>query len=173
MAVVVLALIVLSVAVALLNREGEATLLAEDTPEGTVQRYLLAIEEGDLKAAYQYLSSELQEDCTYAHFRDSTRWFEADDMRVTLEGTEPLDGQVEVQVRITRFYVDPPFGDLAPVSPLRSRESSYTARYTLGQDGETWRLTDPPYPIGWCPGLERGLRPPAPPPTSTPTPKPS
>ena len=171
MAVVVLALIVLSVAVALLNRHGETTLLAEDTPVGTVQRYLLAIEEGDFKAAYQYLSSKLQEDCTYAHFRDSTRWFEADNMRVTLEGTETLDGQVEVKVRITRFYVDSPFGGLGSVSPLGSRESSYTARYTLGREGETWRLSEPPNPMGRCPGMERSaLKRPVPSATRSPTP---
>ncbi len=168
-AVVVLALIILSIAVALLNSQGEATLLAEDTPEGTVQRYLLAVEEGNMKAAFQYLSSELQEDCTYSQFRDSTRWFEAEDMQVTLEGAEPLDEEVEVRVRITQFYIDPPFGGLAPVSPLRSGESSYTARYTLEREGETWRLSDPPWPMGRCPGLER----PAPPHTSTRTPEPS
>lgn len=145
-AVVVLALMVLSVAVALLNREGEVTLFAEDTPEGSVQRYLLAIEEGDLRTAYQYVGTELQADCTYSHFQDSSRWFEVGNVRVTLQGTKPLDGEAEVEVLITRFYVDPPFS---------SGESSQPVRYSLEQDGTVWRFVEPPYPMEWCPGRDR------------------
>lgn len=150
MALVVLVLVALSVVVALVNRQREATLLPEDTPEGTVQRYLRAIQEDDSQEAYGYLSSELQEHCTLRHFRDSTQWLERDDMRVILEDTEPLDGTVEVEVRITQFHVSPPFG---------SRESSYSARYTLERDNEVWRFTGLPWPLGWCPGLEERSKP--------------
>ena len=144
----VLALIVLSVVVALLNRQGEATLLPEDTPEGTVQRYLWAIQENDDRTAYSYLSSELQEKCTYEHFRDSTRWLEGDDMRVTLEGTEPLNGKTEVRVKVTQFHVDLPFG---------TSESSHSQSYTLEKENGAWRFVAPPWPMGWCPELEKGL----------------
>ena len=146
----VLALIVVSVVVATLNRNRQATLFPEDTPEGTVQRYLLAIDEDDGEAAYSYLSSELQEDCTYQHFRNSTQRYKAQDMRVTLEGTEPLNGRVEVRVEITQVHVNPPFG---------SSESSYPAYYILEQEDEGWRFAEPPWPMNYCPGLERGIKP--------------
>ena len=146
---VVLSLIILSVTVALLNQEDEDILLAEDTPEGIVQRYLIAIEAGDLNLAYGYLGDELETYCTYSLFRDSISLFEGGDTRVHLESIYHLDGEVEVVVRITRLFVDPPFS---------STESSYTARYTLGRDGEAWRFTAPPYPIDWCPGLEKGRK---------------
>ncbi|MBF8268285.1 MAG: hypothetical protein HW388_1793 [Dehalococcoidia bacterium] len=168
-ALAILALIVLSVAVTLLNRQREAAPLPEDTPEGTVQRFLLAIDAGDSQTAYSYLSSRLQESCTQQNLRDSARWLEEGDLSATIEdtkSTKTLDGQVEVQVRITQFHVSsppfPPFGG--------PQESSNTAWYILEKEGEVWRFTAPPWPLGWCPGLERKLEQPVPatPPTVEP-----
>lgn len=154
-ALAILALIVISVAVTLLNRQREADLLAEDTPEGTVQRYLLAIDAGDSQAAYSYLSSELQGFCTYQSFRDSVRWTGEGDLSATVEETRTLDEQAEVRVRITQFHVSsppfPPFGG--------PQESSNTVWYTLEREGEVWRFTEPPWPLGWCAGLERKAEP--------------
>jgi len=144
-ALVVLVAVVLSVVLALVNRRG-VSLLAEDTPEGVVQRYLLAIEEDDSKRAYSYLSSELQEYCTYRHFLDSMRVRERRDMRISLEGTEALDGDVEVRVKVTETRLLEPFG---------FREYTYPARYVLEREGDAWRFSEPPWPLGWCPGLER------------------
>lgn len=151
-ALVVLVVVVLSVVLALVNRQG-ASLLAEDTPEGVVQRYLLAIEEDDSKRAYGYLSSELQEHCTYQYFWDSTRTLEVRDMRITLEGTEPLDGEVAVRVRVTQLDLSPSFD---------RGEFSYSRLYTLGKEEASWRFSEPPWPLGWCPGLERKSVPPTP-----------
>ncbi len=151
-ALVVLVVVVLSVVLALVNRSG-VSLLPEDTPEGVVQRYLLALQEDDGKRAYGYLSSELQEYCTYRHFLDSTRVRERRDTRISLEATEALDGDVEVRVKATETRVSQPFG----VS-----EYSYTMRYVLGREEAGWRFVEPPWPLGWCPGLERKSVPPVP-----------
>lgn len=155
---VILALIVLSVAVTFLMRP-EATLLPEDTPEGIVQRYLQAIDAGDPQTAHSYLSTELQESCTYQYFRDSARWLDNTDLGVALEDTVSIDGQVEVRVRITQYQGS---------SPFDSGEHSHTQWFTLEREDEAWRLVDPPWPSGYCPGLER-VPPakPAPMPTST------
>jgi len=173
-ALAVLALIVLAVVVSLVNRPGKVTLLSEDTAEGTVQRYLLAIEEDARQRAYGYLSSELQEVCSFGIIRKSTDWFRPDEMRITLEGTEPLDGldgKVEVRVRIIQFYISSPLLD--PI-PLSARESSYTERFTLKQADGEWRFTEPPWPMRWCPGLHvtpvPSPIPPPPPPPPVPTP---
>ena len=147
-ALVILVIIVVSIVVALLNRSREAAMLPEGTPEGTVQRYLLAVEEEDSRQAYDYLSSKLQERCELQHFRDSTRRFDrsvggtAEDLRVTLEGTQPINGSVEVQVRITQFHVSPPFG---------VNEYSHVQHFTLEKVDETWQFTEPPWPMNWCP----------------------
>ncbi len=159
-AVVIVVVAAAGVTVAFLFRSGELPLLPEGTPEGTVHRFLLAIEEGDKRLAYGYLSPALQETCTYDHFRESARWFEdkdirnESDLRVTLEGTESDDGVEEVRVRITRFRVSSP----SPFSPpFDGGESSHGERFTLEMTGGDWLFVDPPWPMSWCP--EAGEKP--------------
>jgi len=159
-AVVTVIVAAIGVTVAFLYRSGELPLLPEGTPEGTVHRFLLAVEQGDNRRAYDYLDSALQETCTYQHFRDSTRLFEAkdnryaDDLRVALEGTESVDGAVEVRVRITRFRVSPP----SPFSPpFDGGESSHGERFILELTDGDWLFVDPPWPMTRCP--EAGAEP--------------
>ena len=157
----IVVLVIVAVALALSNRSGDTALLPEDTPQGTAQRYLLAIEQGESRKAYDYLGSGLQERCTFQHFRESVRPFErldrgaAEDLRVTLQGTRPVDGMVEVRVRITQFHVSAPFN----VS-----DYSHDQRFTLEKQAGSWRFVDPPWPASWCP--ERAKEVPPPPPTS-------
>ncbi len=147
-ALVILVIIVVSVVVGLTKRPREATLLPEGTPEGTVQRYLLAVEEEESRKAYEYLSPTLQERCEFQHFRDSTRRIDrriggtAEDLRVTLEGTQPINGAVEVQVRIIQFHVSPPFD---------VNEYSHVQHFTLEKVDQTWLFADPPWPMNRCP----------------------
>ena len=162
-AVVILIVAAVGVTVAFLYRSGELPLLPEGTPEGTVHRFLLAIEQGDKRRAYDYLSPKLQDTCSYDYFRDSARWFEsrdirnANDLRVTLEGTESDNGLVEVRVRIIRFRVSSP-SPLSPLSaPFDGGESSYGERFTLEMTDGDWLFVDPPWPMGRCP--EAGEKP--------------
>ena len=148
-------LVGVSLIIALMDRRGEPALLPEGSPEGTVHRYLLAIEEGKTEAAYGYLTPELQETCDVQHFRNSQRGMrgerfsggfpESEDLRVTLLNTLELEDRVEVNVRITRFRVSPPFG---------ADEYSHGQRFVLEQTGETWLFVEPPWPMTWCPKAE-------------------
>jgi len=79
--VVVVIVAAVGVTVAFLYRSGELPLLPEGTPEGTVHRFLVAIEQGDRRQAYDFLSPGLRDDCTYDHFREPIRWFENKDIR--------------------------------------------------------------------------------------------
>lgn len=147
---VILVLIVASVVVALLNRPQNIPLLPEGTPAGTVHRYLLAIEANEARTAYNHLSADLQEECTFEHFRDSTRHFESRDTnrdtRVTLEREQPIDDAMEVRVRITEFYVSGPFD---------VNEHSYTQDYLLEEIDGTWQFVDEPWPLTYCPEPEK------------------
>ena len=132
MAVVVVIVAAVGVTVAFLYRSGELPLLPECTPKGTVHRCLVAVEQCDRRRAYDYLSPQLQDTCSYDYFRDSIRWLEskdirnANDLRVILEGTESDNGVVDVQAKITRFHVSPP----SPFSPpFDGGESSYGERF--------------------------------------------
>ena len=154
MAVVVVIVAAVGVTVAFLYRSGELPLLPEGTPEGTVHRFLVAIEQGEKRRAYDYLSPQLRDTCTYDYFRDSIRWLEnrdlrnPNDLRVTLEGTESDNGVVDVRVRITRFHLSSP----SPFSPpFDGGESSYGERFTLEMTGGDWLFVDPPWPMRSCP----------------------
>ena len=158
LAIVVLAGV--SIIIASLERRGEQSLFPEGTPERTVQQYLLAIEKGETGAAYGFLGPEVQETCDSQRFRESLRgirgdgfrggfgggFSETEDLRVTLVDTIAAEDRVEIQVRITRFRVSPPFG---------ADESSYKERFVLKQTGGVWAFVEPPWPMSWCPQAEK------------------
>jgi hypothetical protein len=59
-------LVVVTVVLVLTLGNGKTiSLLPEDTPEGVVQRYLLALEDEDYEEAYGYLSSTAREEAFY------------------------------------------------------------------------------------------------------------
>ena len=146
---VTLALIIASVVVGLLNPSQSAVLLPEGTPGGIVQRFLLAIEDGENRKAYDYLSNELQEECTLEHFRDTTRQFNRRDRsgnnirdtRISLESERPIDDAIEVRVRITKFQVSAPFD---------VNEHSHTQDYLLESLDGRWQFVDEPWPMSLC-----------------------
>ncbi|HEU0020430.1 MAG TPA: hypothetical protein VFR55_01970 [Dehalococcoidia bacterium] len=145
---VILALIISSVVVGLLSRSQTITLLPEATPGGTVQRYLLAIENGETRQAYDYFSADLQERCTFEYFRDTARGYnridsnDARDTRISLESERLVDNATEVQIRITESYVSAPFD---------VNEYSHSEVFLLEQLDGDWKLVDEPWPIYGCP----------------------
>ena len=144
---VVAILVAAALAVALIADRGEPELRAEATPEGVVQRYLIAIDDDDPEVAYGYLSQRLKDACTYQHFRDNLAWIREQDMRIGFEKTEAVGEGQEVTVRIRQIYVR---GNIPPFTP---DESSYTQRFVLRQYGSDWQFYEPPWPMGYCPGL--------------------
>ncbi len=163
----VAALVVISLVVALTTGSDEVPLLDEDTPEGTVQRYFVALDAADYDAAYALLADEAREGCTLQEFRRQfsfDRFDGKDRSRVRLGSTRPAGDNVEVTVRVTRFYGEPPFN----VS-----ESTSTYRYLLSESDEGWRIIEAGSSFG-CPPYRDGplvpLRPAdTPPPDPTPT----
>jgi hypothetical protein len=134
----VLALMAAAVAVALVTTRGGVDLLPADSPEGVVQRYLLALEEEDYQEAYGYLSSDLRTACPLADFISRGYWPSARGNQVTLEETHHLDGLAVVEAEVTVFHHDAPFAS----------EYSYTRTFELKLDEGQWRLTGPEW---WCP----------------------
>ena len=142
---VVVALIVVSVVVALVNPRGAAATLPQDTPEGTIQRFILALQDEDYSLAYSYLSDELKKSCPVANMRENVQWFSeaSRDRRVALlEKDELSGGRVQIRVRVTEVNVSPPFG---------VNENSHQERYVLVQEAGEWRFAELPWPIDWCP----------------------
>ncbi len=135
----VLALMAAAVAVALVTTRGGVDLLPADSPEGVVQRYLLAMEREDYQEAYGYLSSDLRATCSLEDFVSRGYWPDTREDQVTLEKTHDLDGLALVKVKVTVFHHDAPFG---------ASEYSYERSFDLKLEEGQWRLTGPEW---WCP----------------------
>jgi hypothetical protein len=118
-------------------------LLPEDTPEGTVQRYLLATDAGDYEKAYSYLSSSAVAKETY--YSSYEKWSQGflqnqrqNTWKATLGKSVITDDRATVAVTIDVFSPDAPF-----VSPANT--SYYT--FTLQKEEAFWRITSPVYPL--------------------------
>ncbi len=152
-------LVVISLVVALATGSDEAPLLPADTPEGTVQRYIRAIQDADYAGAHALLTEDARERCPIEDLRRQQRFVTEDDVRVRLGATRPAGDDVEVTLHVTRFRASPPFG----VS-----ESTSDYRYLLTETAD-WRIIEAPWPFG----CSFRARPPVPTATPTPTPTPT
>ena len=141
-------LIGVSVVVALVGRGAEPQRFTLGTPEAAVQDYLLAIEDGRDREAYDFIHADVPDGCSYEHFKSTLGEIQSDgvrrdrDLRVSLISVEEVDQTVEVNVRVTRFYAEPPF---------ESSEHSRGERFVLEDQAGSWRFTEPPWPMNWCP----------------------
>jgi hypothetical protein len=137
--ILLVGLMVAAVTMALVTTLGGPRLLAANSPEGVVQRYLLALKREDYPKAYIYLSTDVQLRCPWSDFLRSNHWPYAEEGQVTLEKTQRYDGTAVVRATVTVFHGDAPFG---------ASEYSYDRTFQLKLEGDQWRLTGPDW---WCP----------------------
>ncbi len=117
-----------------------APLLPEDTPEGIVQRYILALEDDDYLKAYDYLSPSTKQDLVYENWRRpgvSSR--DRPGYKITLGESSVKGNEATVNLTVDIFRPDGPFDD--PVSTQH-------ITFLLEKEGTTWRITSPTY-IWW------------------------
>ena len=145
LAAAVVLLAIVAVVIAMVTG-GDGRLLSEKSPEGVVQRFLLAVEAGDYGEAYDYLGDNLKEGCTYDDFLDRSSRERIEDIQATLVKTEAFDDRTEVVISITSFRASGPF-----LAPFDSPTSSYQHRYLLLQEEEQWLFSQMPWPVYWCP----------------------
>ena len=136
---IVAALLASAVAIAIVTTRGGVDLLPADSPEGAVQRYLLALDREDYQEAYNYLGSDLQRRCSLEEFVNKGYWPEPRGDHVTLEKTQSFDSRAVVTARVTVFDPNVPFG---------ASEYSYDWTFQLRLEEGEWRLTGPEW---WCP----------------------
>ncbi|OGO51334.1 MAG: hypothetical protein A2148_10535 [Chloroflexi bacterium RBG_16_68_14] len=139
--VFVVALTVAGLVVALVSTRGGVDLLPADSPEGVVQRFLLALEDKEYREAHGYLSASTKKGCTLEDFARQASYQEVRDYHMTLEDTERLDDTAIVTARVTVFEPNVPFG---------ASEYSYERTFDLTLEEGQWRLAWPDY---WCPPL--------------------
>ena len=135
------ALLIVSIALALLSKETE---FAPGTPEAAVQSVLRAAENEDIETVYAMLSQDLQQKCELEDYLDGSgyRYDDDRDMRATLRDTKNVGDNTVVTVQVTQFY--------GGGGPFDSSQSSYDRRYTLQQEDGEWKFTEYPWPYDYC-----------------------
>jgi len=139
-AVFVLVLVIVGLVVALVTTR-DVDLLPAGSPEGAVQRYLLALEDGSYDEAYGYLSANTRAACSRTQFLRYASYREVRDVSMTLEDTRRFDSSAVVVARVTVFDIEP---------TLQPQEYSYDETFDLRLEAGQWRLVSPDY---WCPPL--------------------
>ncbi len=125
-------LVIVTVALVLTTSlRGDEPLLPEDTPEGTVQRFLLAVRDGDYQTADSYLSSEIDNKLDYALRRSrapESGW------KATLEDSIIIGDEATVDVVADVFR---------PSGPFSSSVSTYRTTFYLKKEAAVWRIVAP------------------------------
>jgi hypothetical protein len=133
-------LLVILAVVLFFSRSDPQEYVSDQTPEGVVRNYLLALQQGDYARAYGYIQ-ESEQKPTLAEFQRSFLRTEQELWRtaVQLGAVEILDQNARVTLTIIHSSGD----------PFNSVWNETTAALLVLQDGE-WEITSMPYPYwGW------------------------
>jgi hypothetical protein len=130
-----LLLLVTVVLVLAFSGKGTLPLLPQDTPEGTVQRYLLAVEDGDYLAAYNYLASSLNPKPPYEQWKSPFN-VPSDNpaYKVTLGKINTGISEAAVEVIVEVFRPGSPFEN-----PVRTSQITFFLKI----EGSDWKITSP------------------------------
>ncbi|MEP7082094.1 MAG: hypothetical protein ABI841_03855 [Chloroflexota bacterium] len=130
----ILALLLVSVVVVLALGRTATSDYPADSPEGTLQRYFAAFEDGDYEAAYAYFSERVKEQMSVDDYRRSIGMYQGAPgaQRVLFQGTSGEGDRVRVDLVVEYFY-DDGFGGGSSSQP---RQVSM-----VREDGE-WRIDD-------------------------------
>ncbi len=135
------AVLVIATVVLVLTARPGASLLPENTPEGVVQRFLMAVQDNNYEKAYGYLS--LTDDKgikisydqwlatkPYPYGSSPSSW------KATLGKTTITGERVNVEVTVDVFRPSGPFGNAV---------QSQQVLFQLTRSGGSWLITSPPY----------------------------
>lgn len=120
-----------------LTRENIETLLPVDTPEGTVQRFFIALKAEDYIQACTYLTStnraRMYSDMTDQYdygYQEKPNW------QATLGKSTVTANEATVEVTIDNFHID---------SLLDNSIGSHTVVFHLRQEENQWKIYKPDY----------------------------
>ena len=132
-------LVVVALVMVLVTSGQPIKLFSADTPEGVVQRYLLALDMGDYVTAWSYLAPQPSDKpMTFDDWRRSFN-FQATRpaYKATLGATQVTGDLATVEVIIDTFRQSNGLFN-NPVSTNR-------VIFSLQRSGATWKITDPTY----------------------------
>jgi len=136
----IIGVLVVVAVILVLTMKNNTTLLAADTPEGVVQRYILALKDNDFPTAYTYLSDTAQTSMPYTTWKpvppsSGNPTWQATIGKASIKGTSAT-----IDVNIDKFY---------PSSGLNNSISSQTIVFQLVKQSEGWKIDQPNYVWGF------------------------
>jgi hypothetical protein len=133
-------LVIAAVVLVLTMPTPETRLLPENTPEGIVQRYFLALQAEDYVTAYSYLSPPPTEKYPYEQWRSPfTSSEEKPAFKVTLGKAAVRGNEANVEVTVDTFRPSGPFDN-----PVRTQHITFF----LKKEGTSWKITSP-WDVWW------------------------
>ena len=133
-------LVIAAVVLVLTMPAQEVRLFPEDTPEGTVQRYFLALKAEDYVTAYSYLSPPPSEKYPYEEWRSPfISPGEKPGFKVTLGKSAVKDTEATVDVIVDVFR---------PSGPFDNPVHTHHITFYLKKEGTSWKITSP-WDVWW------------------------
>lgn len=134
-------LVIVAVVLVLTMPAQEVQLFPEDTPEGTVQRYFLALQAEDYLKASGYVSPPPSERSLYEEMwgEPLIHLGEKTEFKVTLGKSVVKDNEATVDVVVDVFRPGGPFEN-----PVRTQNITFF----LKKEGTSWKITSP-WDIWW------------------------
>ncbi len=135
-----LVLVIITVVLALALGQKNAPLLPDNSPEGTVQRFLLAVQAKDYTLAYTYLAppteppDKFSAPRSFADFSSSTQNLPNNPWKASLGKTSIQGDTATVEVTVEVFVAGGPFGN-----PIRSQN----VNFSLQKVGNVWLIISP------------------------------
>jgi hypothetical protein len=125
--------------------KGDAPLLPADTPQGTVQRYLLAVQQKDYAGAYSFITpSPTPTDSfkspppgpptSFSFWMMSAQNASGVSWKATLDKAAVTGSTANVQISVEVFR---------PGGPLSNPVHTLTEIFLLTQEGNSWLITSP------------------------------
>jgi len=138
---VFIALLVAAALTLFFTRQDMQTYGAEDTPEGVIRNYVLALQNRDFERAYGYLADKDNKP-TLDAFRQAFLNRQLDISNAAIQiGSVEMIGSDQAMVEVTIVY--------ASSDPFSTGWSSNETALLVEQDG-AWRISSMPYPYwGW------------------------
>jgi hypothetical protein len=141
----IILLIVIALVVTLM--QPEPTYQAEDTPEGVVHNYLLALQQEEYERAYSYLSSTIKgypgsTEKFIEHIADNKWRFRLDtENTLSVESIKIINNVATVKVLESSFNG----GDL-----FNSGQNTIDFEMELHLEAGEWKIVSSPYYFAWC-----------------------
>lgn len=130
-------LLIAGVAALFVAQGRQPTQFPEDTPEGVVQRYLIALDEHNMERAYSYLASSVKDDRLKQDYYRTRSPMNDRSHRIVLDKSEIAGETAHIIVTVFTIYSSGAPG---------GSEQSIQLDFRLKREDAQWRITTPSYP---------------------------